>query len=342
MSKKTGITITENPKNIGSSHTNFLLTPDELKTVQKSLKEREKQEKKVVKKMFQNNLRKKISKKVVKETPVLNTDSSPSTSSPPQVKKSKKDEEAKKSFISNTASSSPQSLSKEEEKEIRKTMMEREAQEKKVVKKTSVLNTITLPPKANLIIIDNFYNNPYKTRKFILTQEFKVVGNYPGKRTISFANEQLKNNIEKYIKPFGGKITNFPIGEKSSNGNYNYNGSFQYTTSRDRSWFHVDGWNNWGGILYLTPNAPLNSGTGFYEYEDGTRMQDELEIRKNQKILDEHSQDVTKWKLVDKVGNIFNRLILFNSKHYHSSMDYFGTTKEDGRLFQCFFFDTEY
>ena len=57
--------------------------------------------------------------------------------------------------------------------------------------------------------------------------------------------------------------------------------------------------------------------------------------------MDNASQDITKWELVDKVGNIFNRLIIFNAHHFHSSMDYFGTTKEDGRLFQVFFFSTE-
>ena len=232
-------------------------------------------------------------------------------------------------------------LTREQEEIIRKTMMEREAREKKQVIKKNVLDTASLPPKVNLIIVDNFYSNPYKTREFILTQEFKIRGNYPGQRTVSFANEELKKSIEKFVSPFGGKITNFPIGDKDPQGNENYNGAFQYTTSRDRSWFHVDGWNNWGGIVYLTPNAPLNSGTGFYQYEDGTRTEMGGKIRKNDKLVGDHSQDVTKWKLVDKAANVFNRLILFNSKLYHSSMDYFGTTKEDGRLFQCFFFDTE-
>ena len=68
---------------------------------------------------------------------------------------------------------------------------------------------------------------------------------------------------------------------------------------------------------------------------------------KDQKILDnktetdKFSQDLTKWEQVDKVGNIFNRLILFDSKRFHMSMDYFGDSKENGRLFQVFFFSTE-
>ena len=188
--------------------------------------------------------------------------------------------------------------------------------------------------KCSYLVIDNFYNNPDSTRNFILTQDFKVRGNYPGKRTISFADETTRDCIEKYISSFAGKITRFPIG----NSDTNYNGSFQYTTSRDRSWFHVDSWNSWAAVLYLTPNAPLNSGTGLYRYKDGTRFDTEHPLRDNKKDMDTASQDVTKWELVDKVGNIFNRLIIFNAHHFHSSMDYFGTTKEDGRLFQVFFF----
>jgi hypothetical protein len=33
--------------------------------------------------------------------------------------------------------------------------------------------------------------------------------------------------------------------------------------------------------------------------------------------------------------------LFFNSNRFHMSMDYFGDTKENGRLFQVFFFSTE-
>ena len=66
-----------------------------------------------------------------------------------------------------------------------------------------------------------------------------------------------------------------------------------------------------------------------------------MKILNNKAETDKYSQDLTKWELVDRVGNVFNRLILFNSKRYHMSMDYFGDSKENGRLFQVFFFNTE-
>ena len=197
-------------------------------------------------------------------------------------------------------------------------------------------------PSCGLIVIDNFYNNPQDTRNYILSQEFMVRGNYPGQRTISYANQHLKDIIQEYILPFGGKITEFPMPkDDGSEASTIYNGSFQFTTSRDRSWVHIDGFNNWAGVLYMTPNAPLSAGTAFYKFRDGTTCKKDMEILDNKQDIDTYSQDLTKWKEVDRVGNVFNRLILFNANNYHMSMDYFGDTKENGRLFQVFFFSTE-
>ena len=209
-------------------------------------------------------------------------------------------------------------------------------------KQKQILDLKPKRPMGSLIIVDNFYNNVDDVRKYILTQEFSVKGNYPGQRTISYATEELKNIIQKYVEPFAGKITDFPIPKPDlSDASAIYNGAFQYTTSRDRSWIHTDKWNNWAGVLFLTPDAPLSAGTAFYRFMDGSRSQEDTNLLKNQETVDRFTQDFTKWELVDRVGNIYNRIILFNSHNYHMSMDYFGDTKENSRLFQVFFFSTE-
>jgi hypothetical protein len=197
-------------------------------------------------------------------------------------------------------------------------------------------------PNCGLIVINNFYANSIETRDYVLTQEFKVRGNYPGQRTQSFANQHLKDIIQEYVLPYGGKITDFPMPNETNKDNNNiYNGSFQYTTSRDRSWVHIDGVNNWAGVLFMTPDAPLSGGTAFYKFYDGTSCKQDMEILDNKTETDKFSQDLTKWQMVDNVGNVFNRLILFNSNRFHMSQDYFGDSKENGRLFQVFFFSTE-
>lgn len=212
------------------------------------------------------------------------------------------------------------------------------------------------PPSCGIIVVDNFYNNAQGTRDYILTQEFSVKGNFPGQRTISYANEHLRDIIQGYVAPFGGKITEFPMPSSSKTENKKdsnkkdsnkkddkaiYNGSFQYTTSRERSWIHSDGWNNWAGVVYLTPDAPLSAGTAFYRFKNGEYSEEDAKLLNTKDDTDKFSQDLTKWEQVDKVGNVFNRLILFNSKRFHMSMDYFGDTKENSRLFQVFFFSTE-
>ena len=189
--------------------------------------------------------------------------------------------------------------------------------------------------ECNLLVIDNFYNNPLETRNYILSQEFNVTGNYPGRRTQSYANEELKKTIEVYISNFTGKIIDWPTGKNS------YNGAFQFTTSHDRSWIHNDSCNNWAGVLFLTPNAPLSSGTGIFTLCNSARTIEEAKKKGIDKLADEFSQDYTKWELVDRIGNVFNRLLLFRANQFHVSLDYFGTNKYNGRLFQVFFFTTE-
>ena len=52
--------------------------------------------------------------------------------------------------------------------------------------------------------------------------------------------------------------------------------------------------------------------------------------------------DYTKWEMTDYVSNKYNRLVLYRGNMYHASVDYFGNTLQDGRLFQTFFFNTEF
>ena len=187
-------------------------------------------------------------------------------------------------------------------------------------------------------IIDNFYSDVDEVRKFALQQEYPVNGNYPGKRTKSFLNDSMKEVIESVVSPHYGKVINWSEEQ--------YTGSYQYTTSRDRSWIHADQTTTWAGVCYLTPNAPASAGTGLFRHiPTGLTMAPKnLDGSYNMELLNrinKDSQDMTKWELVDRIGNVYNRLVLYRGDHFHISMDYFGQDKYDGRLFQVFFFNTE-
>ena len=86
--------------------------------------------------------------------------------------------------------------------------------------------------------------------------------------------------------------------------------------------------------------SPINSDKDFPNYI----------IKKSYPIINEHimdgiwkeANDYTKWDLVDFVHNKYNRMVIYRGDMFHASLDYFGKDMYDGRLFQTFFFNTEY
>ena len=191
--------------------------------------------------------------------------------------------------------------------------------------------------RLDTISISDFYGNVDDVRKFAMEQEFfEEPHHYPGKRTQPFLNDSTKESIQKVIKPMAGNVTNWGT----------ISGSFQYTTAVDRSWIHTDGTTMWAGVLYLTPDAPLSAGTGIFRHK-ASGLQGWVfahhtdEENKKTPIYSTDYYDYTKWDMVDKIGNVYNRLILYRGDLFHVSLDYFGKDINDGRLFQTFFFDTE-
>ena len=191
--------------------------------------------------------------------------------------------------------------------------------------------------RFNSLTIDNFYADPMQVREFALKQEYKVRGNYPGQRTESFLTDSIKQKLRDILYPFAGEITNWG-GE--------YTGSFQYTTAADRSWIHADSTTDWAAVCYLTPDAPVTAGTGIFRHKETGWMNFDYKKQNDPEYMKQappghDMMDYTKWEMVDRVGNVFNRLIMYRADNYHVSLDYFGKDLNDGRLFQVFFFNTE-
>ena len=190
--------------------------------------------------------------------------------------------------------------------------------------------------RVEMLSITDFYNNPDDVRAFAMSQEFGESGNYPGRRTKSFLNDSIKQIIQDNIRPFADDVVWW--GDDNS-------GAFQYTTAQDRSWIHSDGTTNWAGVCYLTPDAPLSSGTGIFRHKE-TGLKNWIyteHTEEETKTAAPHVEgmDYTKWEMVDRIGNVYNRLILYRGDLFHVSLDYFGKDLQDGRLFQTFFFNTE-
>jgi thiol-disulfide isomerase/thioredoxin len=188
--------------------------------------------------------------------------------------------------------------------------------------------------KNTIWVVDNFYTKPDSVRKFALEQSFDEGGigkGYIGRRTEKqYLFKGLKEKFEEII---GKKITKWE--------DHGMNGRFQVAWSGEPLVYHCDN-QKWGGMIYLTPDAPYQCGTTLYAHKQ-TRARsfndDGWDVAWKDVPGDPHL-DGTSFEPVDVVGNVYNRLVIFDASCIHSASQYFGTVKENSRLWQMFFFDT--
>lgn len=187
---------------------------------------------------------------------------------------------------------------------------------------SSELQPFVLESKPIILVMDNFLENPDAHRRFALNQEYNVSGNYPGLRTKSFATDEQRLLFGKLLNK---DITYWPG---------DYNGSFQYVTEDNKTWWHRDK-TTYSALLYLHPDPISNSGTSIYVHKETGKTFDEKET---QDALSNDSNNPDAWTLTDKVENHYNRLVIFSGLKTHRANGYFGTELDNARLFQIWFF----
>ena len=143
-----------------------------------------------------------------------------------------------------------------------------------------------------IMVFDNFYSNPIDVRNYALSLPFEISGNFPGLRTKPLDgvnNKNAKNLMENILSK---KIVWWPE---------EYNTAFQYTTEKDETWIHYDP-TNWAAVLYLTPDAPLDSGTAIYMHNETKIYM--LDRNNPATDLNQDGRDLTKW--VDRKSTRLN------------------------------------
>ena len=152
--------------------------------------------------------------------------------------------------------------------------------------------------------------------------------------------------IKKGTKEYFETLLNVSIRGGSGFGgwDYNTNGCFQWCNAKVPIVYHCDS-QKYAGIVYLTPDAPPNCGTSFYRDKKHKMRNNEIFQRSDwhDSALSyrEPHLDKTPWEVVDSVGNVFNRLVIFDAHYVHAVTEYFGEDIQNSRLFQLFFFDVE-
>jgi len=193
---------------------------------------------------------------------------------------------------------------------------------------TLVLNTTLQSGMPSFLVVDNFYADPNSVRNFALQQPLTAhPKNHKGIRSDNvYRFPGLKERFEQLL---GKKIAAWE--------NYGTNGCFQINIAGDQAVYHNDG-QTYAGVLFLTPGAPGAAGTKFFRSLSGVRKPD---ASTHDEVFRGGFYDSTRFEKLDVVGNVYNRLVLFDAKLIHAADTYFGQTNADGRLIQLFFFDLE-
>ncbi len=194
-------------------------------------------------------------------------------------------------------------------------------------------------------MISDFYDKPDEIRKYALAQKYRYCHElkgidyvFPGSRT----KEIRDLSFSLYEKICKRLINVFHIPEYDVM-RWQINTSFQIVGGAYGSGLiHQDQDTVFSGVLYLNPDAPLDSGTSLFKknctyddvlYQKLIRENDEHFKKKDPIDYSYHSM----FDEVVRVNNVYNSLILFEGDIHHCANDFFGTTKADSRLAQVFF-----
>jgi hypothetical protein len=193
------------------------------------------------------------------------------------------------------------------------------------------------------IVIDNFLPYPNVVRSWALSQRFYncedysfIIGHdtsWPGTRT-----QHVMDLDSDYANVTLGQFSQL-LGRHFSEGSMSIKSYFQSCLKDDGdSWVHQDNDVDIAAVLYLTPNAPISSGTSTYRCKNIEKWS-RLNIDDMKKINSQEKVELYEnlFERVDYFGNVFNRIIIYPGTTFHKSNEYFGNSKENGRLTQVFF-----
>tara|TARA_R110002012_G_scaffold315388_1_gene529160 strand:+ start:662 stop:1435 length:774 start_codon:yes stop_codon:yes gene_type:complete len=218
------------------------------------------------------------------------------------------------------------------------------------------------------VVVDDFFTDPDDVVKFGHSLELRdyEVG-FPGRRT-----HNLNKTHSSFAKALMQKIFSVYFSDPSKISCETPSIKFQLIPKfsenkedfRNTGWVHKDVTtvrNKLAGVIYLTPNAQLETGTsivkvkkGCESYLDGYNKLDSNQLPMSSWFVEHKAQkgvplkherekvakDKEKWngyfEPVTVVGNIYNRIILFDGNEFHCANKYHH--EDEGERFIIVFF----
>ena len=181
--------------------------------------------------------------------------------------------------------------------------------------------------------IEDFYDNVDEVREFALAQEYTAPpkGEYPGTRT------KLLHELDaEFTDQFCRKIFSLFYNFNNEIINWNISTCFHKITPYNNpranvGWTHMDDHTVLAGLIYLTPDANLDSGTSVCAVKRGEKPNPDYRIKCNfytnkstdvdgyVQHLEEHNN---KFNETIEFKNVYNTLIAYPGNLYHRANNF--------------------
>jgi len=187
------------------------------------------------------------------------------------------------------------------------------------------------------LIIDDFYPDVEAVRQAALKETYRDLdgaGMYSPFRATPQAIDFISVCLHRELIPAA----------KNGTGRFNY----RLAGEPNQLDIHVD-LCDWAAIVYLNPPEQCQGGTYFWRHRETglTRWPDEgqqkqLGLRDPehawQYFVLEQGLQRANWDVVLEIPMVYNRLLIYNARFFHSHSHFFGEQLHDARLTQVFFF----
>jgi hypothetical protein len=193
------------------------------------------------------------------------------------------------------------------------------------------------------VCVDNFFDDPIKVKNFALNLNYKKdpEGKWPGERTDYL--HAIDRNFFEYVCT---KIIRLLYPMDYSNIYFNAVQNFQKVNGgvfKNQGWVHTDFPKEITAIIYLSEHK--NCGTSLFYKKDFNfnliHNDKKQEMYKNTKkdfsfFLNENNNQFEKTLTINSK---FNRLVLFDSSHYHAADKFNDSSIKEDRLTLVTFFN---
>ena len=195
----------------------------------------------------------------------------------------------------------------------------------------------------SVIVVDNFYQDPHAVKQIAVNSKYDSPGMQGNKHANWAGSRSLTNyhptGLSQYVSQLLGKQVR-ALPKKD-------HGYFRYSVADDQpaTFLHCDvefddrGYStiDYSLVVYLTESAPASdlNGTMFFRHKQLSCTSATLE---NSSLTAPDQNKPQVWDADSVVGFAWNRAVLFDSALFHTAGMGFGTSKENARCVQVFYF----